>query len=215
VPAAHVPWFAGAFGLPRTLERSPGVALTFDDGPHPSGTPAVMERLAAAGAHATFFVVGEAVERRPWLVLELASAGHELAVHGYRHRLLLRQSAAALQADLERCLDLLEGLTGGRPRVYRPPHGLFSARGIAVVRRAGLQPLLWSRWGRDWERRATPAVVAARAGAGLRAGDVVLLHDSDRYSAPGSWRVTAAALPSILESGAAAGLPFVSVSQAM
>lgn len=212
-PAVHVPRLAGAFGLPLTLERSSAAALTFDDGPHPLGTPAVMEHLAAAGVRATFFVVGEAVERAPSLVQELAAAGHELAVHGYRHRLLLGRRGAALRDELERCLDLLGGLTGRRPRLYRPPHGIFSVGGIGVVRRAGLEPLLWSRWGRDWERRATPERVAERAAAGLRPGDVVLLHDSDRYSASGSWRVTAAALPSILESAAAAGVPLVAASQ--
>src|SRR3954452_22020216 len=69
------------------------VALTFDDGPHPQGTPAIMEALAAAGARATFFLVGEQVERRPALAAELVAAGHEVALHGHRHRAMLRLTA--------------------------------------------------------------------------------------------------------------------------
>lgn len=70
----------------------------------------------------------------------------------------------------------------------------------------GLRPLLWSRWGRDWERRATAATIAADATAGPRAGDVILLHDADHYGADESWRATAAGLPLIVDRIAAAGL---------
>src|SRR3954451_23904838 len=89
-----------ALGIARTFGGD-GVALTFDDGPHPQGTPAVMEALAAAGATATFFLVGEQVERRPALAAELVAAGHEVALHGHRHRVLLRLRPAAVAADLD------------------------------------------------------------------------------------------------------------------
>src|SRR3954469_9959070 len=79
------PGVAGVLGVRRRVD-GPGVALTFDDGPHPQGTPAVLEALAAAGAPATFFLVGEQVERRPALAREIADAGHEIALHGHRHR---------------------------------------------------------------------------------------------------------------------------------
>ena len=69
------------------------MALTFDDGPHPEGTPAVLEVLAAAGARATFFLIGEQVERRPELAARIVADGHAVALHGYRHRLQLRLSS--------------------------------------------------------------------------------------------------------------------------
>jgi peptidoglycan/xylan/chitin deacetylase (PgdA/CDA1 family) len=74
------------------------------------------------------------------------------------------------------------------------------------VRRRGWTPLLWSRWGRDWARRATPLTIAAKVTADLHAGDVLLLHDADDYSAPGSHERTAQALPRVLEAIQAAGL---------
>jgi peptidoglycan/xylan/chitin deacetylase (PgdA/CDA1 family) len=204
---------AAAFHIPRTLSGTDGVALTFDDGPHIHGTPAMLETLAERGVRATFFLVGEQVEREPNLAAEIAAAGHAIGIHGFRHRLLLRRSPKAVRDDLLRARDVIGSATGTATRLYRPPYGVFSGPALVVVRRLGWQTLLWSRWGRDWEARATPAAIAARATRRLGGGDVVLLHDADHYSSPDSWRRTAAALPSVLDSAAAVGLSFVAVSQ--
>jgi hypothetical protein len=75
---------------------------------------------------------------------------------------------------------------------------VFSSTGLRTIRRLGLAPLLWSKWGRDWQSRATPKTIACRATAGIRVGDVVLLHDADRYGGRESWRQTARALEIIL-----------------
>ena len=210
--AAHAAPLAGALGIDRTVARDAG-ALTFDDGPHAEGTPAVLAALAAAGATATFFLVGEQVRARPALAGEIVAAGHEVALHGDRHVLLLRRRVEPLAADLERAAAAIEDATGRTPTLYRPPYGVFSSGALTLVRERGWRPLLWSRWGRDWPRRATPASIARRATHGLRAGDVVLLHDSDAYSSDGSWRRTAAALPSVLAAIAALGVPAEAVTQ--
>ncbi len=111
--APVVPRAAAALQLPRRLPRgTPGVAITFDDGPHPEGTPAVLELLARAGARATFFVIGEQVERRPALAAEIVAQGHEIALHGYRHRLQLRISAEAVRDDLARGVAAIEDASG-------------------------------------------------------------------------------------------------------
>jgi peptidoglycan/xylan/chitin deacetylase (PgdA/CDA1 family) len=211
-PAPVVAPVARALGIPRRIRHDSGVALTFDDGPHPQGTPAALELLAAAGATATFFLVGEQVERWPAVAAEIAAAGHEIALHGYRHRLLLRRTAAALERDLDHAVEVIAAATGVTPLCYRPPYGVFSAGGLALVRRREWAPLLWSRWGRDWEAHATPAGIARRATAGLQAGDVVLLPDADHYSSDGSWRKTIAALPPVLEAVAGCGLRCVRVT---
>jgi peptidoglycan/xylan/chitin deacetylase (PgdA/CDA1 family) len=210
--AAQVPRFADALGIDVRIDRA-AVALTFDDGPHPEGTPAVLAALAEAGATATFFLVGEQVRRDHGLARAIADAGHEIALHGDRHTLLLRRSTAELSDDLERAADEIARATGRVPALYRPPYGVFSGRGLKLVRRRGWRPLLWSTWGRDWERRATPASIARRATRGLTPGDVVLLHDSDAYSSAGSWMRTAAALPSVLEAVATLGVPAEAVTQ--
>lgn len=205
--APVVPLVGDSLGIQlRQEEGADGVALTFDDGPHPQGTPAVLETLREAGACATFFLAGEQVARRPSLAAEIVAAGHRVELHCYRHRSQLRLSARALLEDAERARVTIEEASGQEVSDYRPPYGIFSAVGLRAVRGRGWRPVLWSQWGRDWTRRATPASIARRATAGARAGDILLLHDADYYSAPGSWARTAAALPIILDELEARGL---------
>jgi peptidoglycan/xylan/chitin deacetylase (PgdA/CDA1 family) len=207
------PPIAAAFRIPRRLAPGSGIALTFDDGPHSQGTPAILEALAARRAVATFFLVGEQVERYRTLAAEIVAAGHTIGIHGYRHTLLLRRSPGVVRDDLRRARDLIGSATGTEPLLYRPPYGVFSGPALLHVLRLGWQPLLWSRWGKDWEARATPEGIAARVTRGLSDGDVVLLHDADHYSSPDSWRRTVAALPIVFEAAAGARLPLVAVSQ--
>ncbi|MGH2915067.1 MAG: polysaccharide deacetylase family protein [Solirubrobacteraceae bacterium] len=189
---------ARALALPRTLPGAAGVLLTFDDGPHPEGTPAVLEVLAQAGARATFFLVGEQVRRRPDLVTRILAGGHAVALHCDRHRLQARLSTSQVTHDIQRGFAAVADAAGGPPRWHRPPYGVYSPAGLRAVRHAGLQPLLWSRWGKDWRAHTTPARIAARAMRGLLPGDVILLHDADFYSARGSHRRTVAALRPML-----------------
>lgn len=196
--APHWPRLARALDVPLRLGDGQGVALTFDDGPHPEGTPLVLEALARRGAKATFFVIGEQVERYPSLAAEILAEGHQLAVHGYRHRNQMRLSPADFTRDLRRGIEVLGAVLGRRPLLYRPPYGIFTLAGLAAVRGASLQPLLWSKWGRDWRAHIRPEQIAALVSRGVAVGDVALLHDADWYSSPGSHRRTAAALPQIL-----------------
>ena len=196
--ACHVPAIAAALRVPRRTDGA-GVALTFDDGPHPEGTPAALAELDRAGARATFFLVGEQVQRNPALAAEIGAAGHRIALHGFRHRNQLRLAPGVLRDDLRRGAAAIEEATEVSPTIYRPPYGIFSAGGLREVREAGYAPWLWSRWGRDWRADATPEGIAATATEDLGPGDVVLLHDADHYGAGGSHRRTAAALPLILE----------------
>jgi hypothetical protein len=94
---------------------------------------------------------------------------------------------------------------------YRPPYGIFSAVTLRAVRQRGWRPVLWSKWGRDWTRRATATSTTRRACSEIAAGDIVLLHDADYYSAPGSWARTAAALPLILAELDGGGLKTISL----
>lgn len=209
--AAVLPRAARALGIATSLASGRGVLLTFDDGPHPQGTPAVLAELDRARAPAVFFVSGEQAVRYPELVREIAAAGHELAVHGYRHQSRRQWSRRLLADDTRRALDAVSAAACAVPRLYRPPHGFFTLTGLRVIRGVGLELLLWSKWGRDWERNATASTIAHRATTRLRAGDVVLLHDADYYGAHGSWRATAAALPLIADRIAAADLQVASV----
>jgi peptidoglycan-N-acetylglucosamine deacetylase len=204
--APVVPGLGPALGIEMRQEGQAGVALTFDDGPHPQGTPAVLETLREHAATATFFLAGEQVARRPALAAEIVAAGHRVELHCHRHRNLLRLGVRQFLEDAERARAVIEQASGQAIACYRPPYGIFSAATLTAVRRRGWRPVLWSRWGRDWNRRATAESIARRASTGVEAGDIVLLHDADYYSAPGSWVRTAAALPLILEEVEARGL---------
>jgi peptidoglycan-N-acetylglucosamine deacetylase len=203
--APLAPPLARALRIPRTLGGD-GVALTFDDGPHPEGTVAVLEGLREAGATAAFFLVGEQVRSNPSLAAEIVAAGHTVELHGDRHRNQLRLTPAQMFEDMRRGAAAIEEASGRAPRFYRPPYGIFSAAGLWTVNRSRWRPLLWSRWAHDWRRIASAESIAAEASRDLDPGDVVLLHDSDAYSAAGSWVKTAAALPAILEQIDAHGL---------
>ncbi len=212
-PAAFLPRLAGALAIPTTLRSDRGVLLSFDDGPHPQGTPAVLAALDRVGAPAVFFVSGEQAARHPEFIREIAAAGHQLALHGHRHQTRRQCSRSLLADDTRRAIDTVSAAAGGVPRLYRPPHGVFSLTGLRLIRSLGLQPLLWSKWGRDWERGATASTIADHATAGIRAGDVVLLHDADHYGTRESWRATAAALPEIADRIADSGLQAVLVAK--
>jgi peptidoglycan/xylan/chitin deacetylase (PgdA/CDA1 family) len=176
-----------------------GYALTFDDGPHAQGTPAVLEILAREGVDATFFLVGEQVRRNPGLAREIIAAGHRVGLHCDRHRNLLSVTPRGVREDITRAQAVIEGEIGCPVGLYRPPYGIANAAALRLAQSRGWRTLLWSHWGRDWEARATPDSIATLVTRGVDAGAVLLLHDADDYSASGSWERTVAALPRVLQ----------------
>jgi peptidoglycan/xylan/chitin deacetylase (PgdA/CDA1 family) len=129
-----------------------------------------------------------------------------VGLHCDRHRNLLRLAPWQVRADLDRAQATIEDHTGCSPSLYRPPYGVLNATALRLARRRGWRTLLWSEWGRDWERRATPESIASLVTGRASQGSVLLLHDADEYGTPGSWRRTAAALPRVLEILAERGL---------
>jgi peptidoglycan-N-acetylglucosamine deacetylase len=200
------PRLRGPLGVEDHTASRRGYALTFDDGPHAEGTPAVLAVLARERVRATFFLVGEQIERNPGLGREIVEAGHEVALHCHRHRNLLRLSPWQVREDIARAQAAIEGETGRSPVLYRPPYGVLNASALRLARGRGWRTLLWSQWGRDWEARATPESIASRVTDGAGEGSVLLLHDADDYSSAGSWRRTLQALPRVLDTLAERGL---------
>jgi peptidoglycan-N-acetylglucosamine deacetylase len=197
----------GPLGIAQHTIDGRGYGLTFDDGPHRQGTPAVLEALAARDVRATFFLVGEQVARNPSLAAEIVAAGHGIGLHCDRHRNQLRLGPRAVRDDIMRAAARIEETTGRPIERYRPPYGIFNTAALALVHRMGWRPLLWTHWGRDWEARATPASITRRlVGREVPEGSVLLLHDADDYGAEDSWRRTAAALPRVLATLAERGI---------
>jgi peptidoglycan/xylan/chitin deacetylase (PgdA/CDA1 family) len=161
--------------LPPGPAPAPGrVRLTFDDGPHPDLTPAVLDRLAAAGHAAAFFLVGRRVAAAPQLLPAIRAAGHVVGNHTFAHRRLPWGDTAASLADLRRCQALVPDAVH-----FRPPFGRLTPALWRAARRLGLAPAGWSLDADDWRCRsaADAAGCAARLAAAARPGDVILLHD--------------------------------------
>jgi peptidoglycan/xylan/chitin deacetylase (PgdA/CDA1 family) len=187
----------------RGAGSRPEVALTFDDGPDPASTEALLDALDTAGASATFFVLVDRAQAHPELLRRIATT-HEIGLHGLHHDpwLTLRPPSAGA-AELREAMGHLEALTGKRPRWYRPPFGATSPRMMASVAQAGLQMVWCSVRTRDGVAIA-PDKLVARASKAV-AGDIVLLHEGLRPCRD--------VLPQILDDLARRGLKAVSVQE--
>lgn len=172
----------------RWRGQGPGVALTFDDGPDPESTPALLDALDHLGLVATFFCLGDHVDRWPELVADTVARGHQVATHGYSHGHHLAHSPRWILQDLDASIDALQRV-GVESRWFRPPYGQVSGPTLAAARSRHVGLVLWSAWGREWVAPDADAV-ARRVIAGLTGGQdgggIVLLHDSDRLSPVGS-----------------------------
>jgi peptidoglycan-N-acetylglucosamine deacetylase len=189
----------------------PAVAVTFDDGPDPATTPAVLDRLDELGLRATFFCLGEHAAAHPGVVTEALRRGHQVETHGYRHEHHFARTPGWVRADLGRAVETMAGL-GAPPRWFRPPYGQATGPTLLEARRHGLSPVLWSAWGREWDE-PDAAAVARLVTAALRPGAVVLLHDADVDSPPGSWRRGLDALGPITDAMAARSLRAVTLDE--
>jgi len=175
------------------------VALTFDDGPDLAATPLFLDLLRDRGVRATFFLLGTQVSKTPRLVAQIADAGHEIGVHGWRHRYLPLRGPIATYNDLASAKEIIVASSGVKPWLFRPPYGVLSTAALIAAKRLSLTPVLWSDWGREWAPGASAGSVHATLADGLIGGATVLLHDSDCTSPPGSWRAALGALPRLLD----------------
>ncbi len=205
VLAQYGPALLGVPGAPRLaapmlagVGRSDHIALTFDDGPHHAGTAAVLDVLAAQGVSATFFLIADQLTQRRDEVRRIVRDGHEIGLHGWDHRPLPFRNPARTMTDLRRARDMVEAVGCVPVTWYRPPYGAATGAALLAARSLGLRPVWWTAWGRDWAARTGADSIVRTVLHDLAGGGVVLLHDSDRFATPGSWRRTAAALPRII-----------------
>jgi len=188
------------FGRPIThVAPTPRtVALTFDDGPNPDATPAILDALGERDVKATFFVLGRHAERWPGLVRRVAAEGHAIGNHGYHHRKLHFKSPRYVRDDLSRGTQAIEQAAGVRPALFRAPHGFRSPWVSAIARSLGQRTVGWSLGVWDSDRPGVDAIVE-RTVDGARPGSILLLHDGDGYDPAGDRMQTARAVPRIVE----------------
>jgi peptidoglycan/xylan/chitin deacetylase (PgdA/CDA1 family) len=177
--------------------RHDHVALTFDDGPDPKGTPRILDELARLDIRATFFLLGSMTVRHPHVARMITDAGHEIGVHGTLHVNHQLRTPTDVRNDIAQAVDLITDVTGEQPVWFRPPYGALTWASLRAASDLDLRTVLWSTWGRDWRARATPESVSSDVARHLKGGATILLHDSDCTSAPNSWHATLGALAQI------------------
>lgn len=160
----------------RVQTAAAELVLTFDDGPDPAGTPAVLDALAQFGASATFFVLGTRVRRYPALIADVLGQGHEIGLHGADHRRLTGAGYRQVRSRLNAARIELEQATGSAVRWFRPPYGAQTPVTWVAARHAGLDPVLWSATTWDW-KSVPQSDRVAKAMTGAEPGHIVLAHD--------------------------------------
>jgi peptidoglycan-N-acetylglucosamine deacetylase len=170
--------------LRRLPEKNRGIALTFDDGPHPVYTPPVLDALRSAGVSATFFFIGERVEAHPEIVRRAREEGHLIGSHSFSHFGPAERSVGSLVSDYRRARVVLERIIGKPCPDFRPPYGTINTANMLAMRRLGLKPWLWSAEAGDW-REGASADRLLEALSDLSTSDIVLLHDGVGDHGPG------------------------------
>lgn len=199
----HAPVADGVTRSFRLSENS--IALTFDDGPDPAYTPAVLDILREHDAHATFFVVGASVDLHPELVARMIAEGHEVAFHTQTHPHVDRLDEHQVQREIDAGLAVLNAC-GVTPIWYRPPRGRLTEVQKALAAERGMKVALWTRC-MERSQFATAEELAATLAEETRRGDIVLAHDglADRS-------MTVEALPAYLKALRREGIGVVTLS---
>lgn len=183
----------------------PYIAMTFDDGPHPTLTPKLLDLLAQLHIHATFFVLGEMVKNHPEILQRAVAEGHEIGDHSWSHPNLAKLSEAAVKKEILNTSDLITKVTGKKVTLMRPPYGaLTPAQRKWIHNDLGMDVILWDVDPFDWKRPGS-AVVEHRILEQTHKGSIILSHDIHAG--------TIDAMPDTLATLLQKGYKFVTVSE--
>lgn len=203
IPRTVPPGSRNRYGSVSTNQRI--LAMTFDDGPHPSNTPRLLDLLAKRNVKATFYVTGNNVQRYPQIVARMVREGHEVANHTWNHPYLTKISDTQIRSELQRTAKAIYAAAGVYPRTYRPPYGAINERLRGwIYKEFGYPTITWNVDPNDWQKPG-PSVVASRLVSGARNGSILLAHDIHAG--------TITAMPSALDQLLAKGYRFVTVTQ--
>ena len=193
------------FGRTLIAGRDPlEIALTYDDGPNPAATPALLEVLARHNARATFFIIGEHARRYPELVRAVHKAGHLLGNHTMTHPWLAWQPARVIREELSGCSKLLEDLIGQPVRYMRPPHGARRPAVMRIAHQLGMQTVQWNIMGHDWQPIGAEGILkyvdrGLRRARRWHRGANILLHDGHQAELEANRSGTIAVTAALLE----------------
>ncbi|MEV7506514.1 polysaccharide deacetylase family protein [Streptomyces sp. JL4002] len=191
--------------LPADASTASSMVLTFDDGPDPRYTPAILDTLSRYGVRAMFFVCGEMATEHRDLLRRMAAEGHVIGNHTWTHPLIPKLGRPALAAEIGRTSEVVEKTVGEAPKWFRAPYGAWNRAAFEIGAELGMEPLAWTVDSLDWEEPGVTTIVGrVLRGAGPRA--IVLSHDAggDRSQ---SVHALSAYLPQLLARGYRMTLP--------
>lgn len=180
------------------------VSLSFDAAWGNEDTQQLIDILGKYGVKATFFVVGEWVDKYPESVLALHEAGHEIMNHSDDHAHFTKLSRDQMQQNINACNDKIEQVTGVRPTLFRPPYGEYDDNVVLTTRAMGMEPIQWDVDSLDW-KDLSAGEITKRVTSKVQAGSIVLFHNAAKH--------TPEALPAILETLLREGYTMVPISQ--
>ncbi len=192
------------------------IALTFDDGPDPEYTPAILDILAEYQIPATFFLVGDHVQQHPELARRLVEEGHEIGNHTQHHRNLYRLPAELIVEEVVRAEESIREAVGQEVNLFRPPRGLYDDNLLEILQERGYTLVLWSLSSQDW-MEISPRSIQQRILRNIKGGDILLFHDSGSIIARhgGNRYNTIQALPGLLEELTERGYSLVTITELM
>lgn len=200
-------WREGIISRVPTKEKV--VALTFDDGPDPRFTPKILDILDKYQVKATFFMVGQQMEKYPDIVKDVQRRGNAIGNHTYTHPHDIEiDTSAQVKRELEMCERTIERLTGKRAHLFRPPRGLLDGTVMSIAKDEGYKTILWTVCA-DHHDATTPLMMAQRVFKHNGPGAIILAHDGTFNS---RW-MDVAATPIIIEGLKKNGYRFVTVPE--
>ncbi len=208
--AVNHPAVVGASGNQRQLpiycvqRDQKMISISFDAAWGNEDTQALIDILGKYQIKATFFVVGDWVDKYPESVKALHDAGHEVMNHSNHHDHYGKLSMDQIVADVNACNDKIEAVTGVRPTLIRPPYGEYDDNAILAIRSAGMEPIQWDVDSLDWKDLSAPDITK-RVTSKVQAGSIVLFHNAAKH--------TPEALPGIIETLLQQGYTFVPISE--
>jgi len=194
---------------PQTTDKV--VALTFDDGPNPPYTLQLLDVLTKYNVKATFFLIGQNAEKYPETAKIISQKGHLLGTHTYTHTDLLKTAETQIVKELSKSADIIENVTGTRPKFLRPPHGFRDSLVLQLAKEQKLDIVQWSVMAEDWKKPGAD-VIADRVLSKVTNGSIVLLHDGDGLRG-GDRSQTVSAAEIIIKNLRQQGFRFVTVQE--
>ena len=186
------------------------IALTFDDGPNEPYTSQILQILKDNNIKATFFLLGKNVEAFPDAARAIVAAGHAIGNHSYDHRQLLTKTSTQVSQEILKTEKAIEDATGRKTTLFRPPYGDKNTLTVHETRKLGYVMVEWSVSAEDW-RKPGPQKIVDNVMSHIRNGDIILMHDGDKWRHGSDRSQTVQALPVIIARLRQQGYAFVTV----